>query len=203
MRFPVRLLGKFFRTKAYFAVITIGITLLTILSGVNQLPLQAKPAPQQVASAWKQAFFPVDNFQGYTSLYGNRFSAFNGHMEFHNGLDIGAPLGSYVKSWWSGQIVKVSDNDACGTSVIIQSGEWKHIYCHLSGHVENTSTGRYLIDRPGGIQLLEGQQITAGSRIGRVGMTGRTTGPHLHWGLKYQDKYIDPGTILTQMYKLP
>ncbi|NEO61799.1 MAG: M23 family metallopeptidase, partial [Moorea sp. SIO4G2] len=38
-------------------------------------------------------------------------------------------------------------------------------------------------------------------RIGRVGMTGRTTGPHLHWGLKYGKQYVDPAQVLRAMYK--
>jgi murein DD-endopeptidase MepM/ murein hydrolase activator NlpD len=48
--------------------------------------------------------------------------------------------------------------------------------------------------------LLEGQVVPAGSRIARVGMTGRTSGPHLHWGLKYGGRWVDPGLILREMY---
>ena len=82
----------------------------------------------------------------------------------------------------------------------IQSGDWTHIYCHLMGSVENTAQGTVLIDRNGGIVLRLGQMVPSGARIGRVGMTGRTTGPHLHWGLKYNGKYIDPANVLRQMY---
>ena len=48
--------------------------------------------------------------------------------------------------------------------------------------------------------LLQGQVLPAGSRIARVGMTGRTSGPHLHWGLKYGGRWVDPGLILREMY---
>lgn len=58
-----------------------------------------------------------------------------------------------------------------------------------------------MIDREGGIQIWEGQQIQAGARLGRVGMTGRTTGPHLHWGLKYDDNWVDPALVLRAMYQ--
>lgn len=150
---------------------------------------------------WQGGSFPVENFQAYTSPYGYRRSPRGSGTEFHRGLDIAAPEGSYIRNWWAGQVVSLSDNTACGTSITIQSGEWKHIYCHLKGHVETDSQGVYLSDRSGGIQLWKGQQIPTGTRIGRVGMTGRTTGPHLHWGVKYADKYIDPALVLREMYR--
>ena len=66
--------------------------------------------------------------------------------------------------------------------------------------VGTQGNNRYLIDREGGILIWEGQQVNAGARIGRVGMTGRTTGPHLHWGLKYAKNYVDPALVLRAMY---
>jgi murein DD-endopeptidase MepM/ murein hydrolase activator NlpD len=162
---------------------------------------EAKSVQAANSNSWKGASFPVENFQGYTSGFGYRRSATGGSgREFHRGLDMAAPDGSYIRNWWTGQVVEVSDNTLCGTSIKIQSGEWTHIYCHMKGHVEGGSSGRYFIDRTGGIQIWEGQQILVGARIGRVGMTGRTTGPHLHWGLKYADQYIDPATVLRAMY---
>ena len=158
---------------------------------------------QQVASVntWHGASFPVENFRGYTSPFGYRRSATGGsNWEFHGGLDLAAPQGSYVRNWWAGRVVTVADRSACGTHIIIQSGQWEHKYCHMQGHVEVVGGIRYLIDREGGIQIQEGQLLSAGSRIGRVGMTGRTTGPHLHWGLKYASNYVDPALVLRAMY---
>lgn len=159
---------------------------------------------EQVASSrstWRGASFPVENFRGYTSPFGYRRSATGGaNWEFHGGLDLAAPQGSYIRNWWGGTVVKVADKSACGTHIIIQSGQWEHKYCHMKGHVENAGGDRYLVDRQGGIQIREGQQLGAGTRIGRVGMTGRTTGPHLHWGLKYANNYVDPALVLRAMY---
>ncbi len=153
-------------------------------------------------NTWQNASFPVENFQEYTSPFGYRSSPDgSGASQFHRGLDMAAPEGSYIRNWWAGKVVEVSDNSACGTSVIVQSGEWEHIYCHMQGFVERDASGRlYLIDRGGGIQIWEGQSVPAGSRIGRVGMTGRTTGPHLHWGLKYASQWVDPALVLRAMY---
>jgi len=155
----------------------------------------------EIATTWQHASFPVENFQTYTSSFGYRKSPITGKTQFHNGLDLAAPMGSYIRNWWSGKIVKLSDNTACGTAIFIKSGQWTHIYCHLSGHVQTNASGTYLLDREGGIKLKKGQTIEAGARIGRVGMTGRTTGPHLHWGLKYNNKYVDPALVLEEMYR--
>jgi murein DD-endopeptidase MepM/ murein hydrolase activator NlpD len=150
---------------------------------------------------WQGASFPVENFQAYTSAFGYRLSATGGYsQEFHYGLDIASPEGSYIRNWWSGVVVEVSDDSNCGTSVVVESGNWLHIYCHMQGHVETANGKRYMIDRSGGVQIWEGQQINAGTRIGRVGMTGRTTGPHLHWGLKYDNNWVDPALVLQAMY---
>jgi murein DD-endopeptidase MepM/ murein hydrolase activator NlpD len=97
-------------------------------------------------------------------------------------------------------VIEVSDDSSCGTSVVVQSGNWMHIYCHMQGYVASDGAGRYLLDSEGNLQIREGQAVSTGTRIGRVGMTGRTTGPHLHWGLKYDGNWVDPGLVLRAMY---
>jgi murein DD-endopeptidase MepM/ murein hydrolase activator NlpD len=154
-----------------------------------------------VSSEWSGASFPVEDFQEYTSPFGYRLSPYGGYtQEFHYGLDMAAPEGSYIRNWWAGKVVEVSDNSNCGTSVVLESGPWTHIYCHMRGHVEQTANGLVMIDREGGLQIALGQEMPAGARIGRVGMTGRTTGPHLHWGLKYDSNWVDPALVLRAMY---
>ncbi len=170
---------------------------------VNAVEVVTSPASGTAASGsiWRYASFPVENFQGYTSPFGYRQSATGGSgQEFHYGLDFAAPEGSYIRNWWTGRVVEVSDDSNCGTSVVVQSGAWEHIYCHMQGRVEVMNGQRYMVDRTGGVQIAEGQQIPAGARIGRVGMTGRTTGPHLHWGLKYSSQWVDPAVVLRAMY---
>ena len=149
---------------------------------------------------WSSASFPVERFQRYTSAFGYRRSFRSGRMEFHNGLDIAAPKGSYIRNWWKGTVVKVGDRGACGTHIIVKSGNWKHSYCHMKGRVQKINGRLYMVDRSGGIKIAKGQQIPAGARIGRIGMTGRTTGPHLHWVLRYGKNYVDPAKVLKAMY---
>ncbi|HEY9735650.1 MAG TPA: M23 family metallopeptidase [Trichocoleus sp.] len=150
---------------------------------------------------WQGASFPVEDFAAYTSPFGYRQHPYGGYR-FHYGLDVAAPMGSYVRNWWEGTVVEVSDDTACGTSAIVESGPWIHIYCHMQGHVVWEADGdRVLVDRAGGIELKQGAMIKSGERIGRVGMTGSTTGPHLHWGLKYNGTWVDPALVLKDMFK--
>ncbi|MBE7380254.1 MAG: M23 family metallopeptidase [Leptolyngbya sp. SIO1E4] len=152
-------------------------------------------------SPWQPASFPVENFVSYTSPFGYRQHPYGGRR-FHYGLDIAVPMGSYVRAWWEGKVVEVSDDTACGTGVVIESDNWLHIYCHLQGYVVVETDGdRWMVDPEGGIQLRQGDLVTSGKRIGRVGMTGRTTGPHLHWGLKYQGTWVDPALVVRAMRK--
>lgn len=163
-----------------------------------------QPSNSNTNDIWQNASFPLENFQAYTSPFGIRSSPDGStESEFHYGLDMAAPEGSYVRNWWSGKVIEVSDNTNCGTSAVIQSGEWIHKYCHMSGYVEMIGGQQFLVDPEAGIQLQKGQLIPAGFRIGRVGMTGRTTGPHLHWIIKYGSNWVDPGLVLRAMYTAP
>jgi murein DD-endopeptidase MepM/ murein hydrolase activator NlpD len=196
-----------FRYSRWLAI-TIVICLITVkINGWGNIPLQASNIPkdslisQNVSAAWANGSFPVENFQSYTSPFGYRVSPVTGERQFHNGLDLAAPRGSYIRSWWGGKVTSLSDNTACGTSITIQSGEWQHVYCHMEGYVDDSRNGKFIIDREGGIQLALGQIIPAGARIGRIGMTGRTTGPHLHWVLKHNGGYVDPALVLKEMFK--
>ncbi|RZM74733.1 M23 family metallopeptidase [Leptolyngbya iicbica] len=163
-------------------------------------PTQALDPLSAANTQWQQASFPVENFQAYTSPFGYRSDPYGGDQRFHYGLDMAAPSGSYIRSWWGGQVIEVSDDSSCGTSVVVQSGNWMHIYCHMQGYVTQDGSGRYMLDNEGGLRIREGQLVDTGMRIGRIGMTGRTTGPHLHWGLKYNDNWVDPALVLRAMY---
>lgn len=139
---------------------------------------QEAPIPT-VTNKWSQLSFPVESFQAYTSGFGWRWN----HTEFHPGLDIAAPYGSYIHNWLVGRAVSIAQNRRCGTHVVIQSRGWKAIYCHMAS-----------------IQISEGQIIPTGAVIGRVGMTGRTTGPHLHFQLEHNGKLVNPALVLKAMY---
>lgn len=190
----------------------VGLSIVILITLFPRLePVQAQAInPRLIASidivnpvetsTWGMVSFPVENFQAFTSPFGYRRSPRGrSRWEFHNGLDIAAPLGSYVRSSLTGTVIEVGDKGRCGTKVVIQSGEWEHIYCHMMGKVKIIDGHLYMSDPQGEIKIKEGQEIEAGTRIGRIGMTGRTTGPHLHWGLKHKNEFVDPALVLKEM----
>jgi murein DD-endopeptidase MepM/ murein hydrolase activator NlpD len=172
---------------------------IAVVSSVS-FPLRGEGiALQNQPSPWQGASFPVEDFVAYTSPFGYRQHPYGGYR-FHYGLDIAAPSGSYIRAWWGGQVVEVTDDTACGTSLVIESDQWLHIYCHMQGHRVIESDGdRWFVDPTGGLKIRQGDWVEAGQPIGRVGLTGRTTGPHLHWGLKYQGTWVDPARVLQAM----
>jgi murein DD-endopeptidase MepM/ murein hydrolase activator NlpD len=143
---------------------------------------------------WARGVFPIVHFAGYTSHFGRRNGP-GGGREMHSGLDIAAPLGSPIRNWWGGSVADVFHDGGCGVGVVIRSGDYEHMYCHLAGEVRG---GVYA---SGPVLLRPGQLVRAGQLIAHVGLSGRTTGPHLHWGIRYRGTWLDPGLILRAMVR--
>jgi murein DD-endopeptidase MepM/ murein hydrolase activator NlpD len=154
--------------------------------------LLSPAARGSAGSVWRLGVFPVVNFAGYTSHFGTRTGPW-GRVEPHYGLDIAAPLGSPIRNWWGGVVQSVINDGTCGLGLVIRSGDYEHIYCHLSGSVQG---GLY---RSGPVQVRQGQAVRMGELIGHVGVTGRSTGPHLHWGMRFRGDWIDPALVLREM----
>ncbi len=183
---------------SWIVVLSVGVGIMTELTQSTPQVVAEDQAAAEAApvNPWMGASFPLENFSRYTSPFGYRQHPMGGNR-FHYGLDLAAPMGSYIRSWWDGKVIEVHAHTACGTAIIIQSGSWTHIYCHMQGSIViEKEGGRVLVDRDGGIEIRQGQTVTSGQRIGRVGMTGSTTGPHLHWGLKYDGAWVDPAMVI-------
>ena len=163
---------------------------LTVLPGF--LPL-AKPLEASPGMVWGRASFPVASFGGYSSPFGLRVHPLSGGLRPHAGLDIAAPLGSPVRNWWGGILIATINDAGCGNGLLIRSGAYEHLYCHLAGRVEGDTY------RSGPELLQRGQRLRTGQTIGHVGLTGSTTGPHLHWGLRYRNRWLDPAAVLRAM----
>lgn len=168
--------------------LSLALLLLAVLVGGcsradanTDLDVQLRP-DGSVVSTWRETSFPVENFKRISSGFGWRNRPGTGRRQFHNGIDLAAPHGAYVRAWATGRVKEVSYDRGCGWQVDIVSGAWEHTYCHLSG-----------------IGVRAGQIVRAGQVIAAVGETGHATGPHLHWTLRYNKQLIDPSAVIYAM----
>ncbi len=122
--------------------------------------------------------WPINGY--ITSLYGYRPSPFTGVRQFHSGLDIGAPTGTPIKAGMSGRVTATGYDDISGNYVVIthHSG-YRTLYAHMS--VIRTKTGNY---------------VRTGDRIGDVGSTGLSTGPHLHFTVYKNGVTVNPRQLI-------
>ena len=117
-----------------------------------------------------------------TSEYGVRPNPFSGRgSEFHNGLDFRGNIGEPVYSTADGVVVFSGSQNGYGLVVKIRHGHgYQTVYAHLSA-----------------IDVADGQKVKAGQAIGKLGNTGRSTGPHLHYEVRRHEETTDPEQFLS------
>ena len=101
-------------------------------------------------------------------------------LEVHHGIDFGAPRGSPVRAAKSGIVAVVGSNATLGTYLIIN--HWlgfSTLYAHLDS-----------------ARVRAGVPVLKWARIGTVGQSGRATGPHLHFEVRWRDRRLPPGPFL-------
>lgn len=120
--------------------------------------------------------YPLDRLH-VTSPFGSRIHPITGKRKMHSGIDYGSPKGSPVYAVAKGKVVVSGYDDASGNKIAIRHADNSvSYYMHLSSR---------------GVGV--GQSVMGGQIIGRVGSTGRSTGPHLHLGFKdAHGKWINP-----------
>ena len=116
-----------------------------------------------------------------SSSFGRR-SVFNGQPRRpHSGTDFKAAMGTAIKAPSAGTIVLAEELYFSGNAVIIDHGWGLYSYfAHLSA-----------------IDVAVGDAVTQGQVVGKVGATGRVTGPHLHWTVRLNDARVDPVALMT------
>ena len=124
--------------------------------------------------------WPVPGFNRVTSGFGWRTCPIRGTQSFHGGIDIAGPgiYGASVVAAADGRVVFAAWRGGFGNTIVIYHGDGvQTLYAHL---------------RNGGINVSNGQLVTAGQHIGQVGSTGFSTGPHLHWEVIVNGQQVDP-----------
>lgn len=114
-----------------------------------------------------------------TSAFGNRNPTTATVPTNHTGTDIAANLGTKIKSATDGEVVLNSEEGDYGKHLKIQIGEVSIIYAHCNA-----------------LYVKQGDKVVQGQEIAEVGSTGNSTGPHLHFEIRYQERTVDPQKIL-------
>ncbi len=115
-----------------------------------------------------------------SSYYGWRASPFTGKRSFHNGIDMAISSGTPIFAALAGKVAAVGYNETYGNYIIVShySG-YKTLYGHLSA-----------------VLIVRGQSVSPATCIGRVGNTGMSTGPHLHFTVFKNGRTVNPLNLL-------
>lgn len=139
--------------------------------------------PLLMVKEWKDYFShrgifgdPLGRWEKINSTFGKRVDPLTGDIRHHNGVDLHAKYGDPVYAAANGKIVFTGVSGGYGNLIVVAHGNgYQTYYGHLSKIYAKT-----------------GQRVHRGSLIGRVGATGRVTGPHLHFEIRKGGKAVDP-----------
>jgi hypothetical protein len=158
---------------------------------VNPNPAQTKRVAREAKAiqAARRVLTVRDDFAGawvwpvtgrISGVYGSSRTYNGEERNWHKGLDIARPTGTPVVAPAGGRVALASDTFMNGNLIVLDHGQQLFsVYAHL--HSMDVKTGA---------------EVAQGARIGTVGTTGRSTGPHLHWGLFWRQEALDPALLL-------
>lgn len=141
---------------------------------------------QRAFKTWNETVVPPLRFDlpargRLSSPFGLRRFFNNQARQPHSGLDIAAPSGTPIQAPASGTVIEVGNYFFNGNTVFLDHGQGLvTMYNHLSR-----------------INVAKGKRVERGEKIGEIGMTGRVTGPHLHWAVSLNNARVDPVLFLS------
>jgi murein DD-endopeptidase MepM/ murein hydrolase activator NlpD len=157
------------KTTALTGAATVGISLGLTRNSTTADWIRANSAPN---------LWPVEG--QITGSFGERIDPFNGEGAFHSGVDISVPVGSTVIAPADGTVTFADFLGGYGRAVVVDHG---HGISTRYGHLASFS-------------VAAGQFIHRGDTIGHVGLSGRSTGPHLHYEVRINDTPVNPHKYL-------
>lgn len=126
--------------------------------------------------------FPLASYTRLSDDYGYRMHPILGVKQFHNGVDLASPTGTDIYAAYDGKVVAASYSSSMGNYIMIDHGSSLYtIYMHASK-----------------LYVKTGDIVVRGETIAAVGSTGRSTGPHLHFGVRLNGDYVSPWNYLKQ-----
>ena len=124
--------------------------------------------------------WPCPSYTRISDEFGWRIHPTLGIEKFHNGIDMAAPSGSPILAAYDGVVVASAYNSSMGNYIMINHGGGLYtIYMHASA-----------------LYVSAGQTVSMGDKIAAVGTTGRSTGNHLHFGVRLNGEYVNPNSYL-------
>ncbi len=155
----------------------------------EELP-QEQPV-QEISSSMNEMQLDINNLKAAYSFvkpleavvssgFGARESEYQNVTGYHTGVDLAAPKGTGIKASMEGIVTLVSNEGDYGKHIKIRCNNVTTLYAHCSE-----------------IFVKEGQIVAQGQEIGAVGNTGNSTGPHLHFEIRVDDRFVDPLQILS------
>jgi murein DD-endopeptidase MepM/ murein hydrolase activator NlpD len=157
------------KTTALSGAATTGISLGLIRNVTTADWIRANATPN---------LWPVEG--QITGSFGERIDPFNGEGAFHSGVDIGSSYGQAVVAPADGVVVFADFLGGYGRAIVIDHG---HSISTRYGHLSNFA-------------VTVGQEVHRGDTIGYVGLSGRSTGPHLHYEVRINDTPVNPRKYL-------
>jgi len=143
-------------------------------AALSQNHIQLVSAPGIGELAFTPTLWPVVG--GITSRFGERLDPFSGEGAVHTGVDISAPYGDAVRATADGEVTEAAEHMGYGRLVIIDHGFGVTTYY---GHLSAFTV-------PPGIR------VKRGDIIGYIGVSGRTTGPHVHYEVRINNAPVNP-----------
>ena len=146
-----------------------------IARDIQRLQTSGGTAPSTSEFVW-----PCPSSKRVTSPYGERIHPVKKTKSFHTGVDIGASKGKDIVAAASGKVIVAAYNSAYGNYIVVDHGGGvSTMFAHMSAFVSKV-----------------GDVVVAGDTIGKIGSTGMSTGPHLHFEVRINGKHTSPNRYI-------